>query len=106
MLELATVDKTALGGVLELNQSSPVYKLANENMSPTLGWIVLVVLLAAFAGFALNKARTRRKHGLVAPPLGVTLITIGVAAIGGIALVAILNVNRGSAIASCRACRG
>ena len=36
----------------------------------------------------------------MAPPLGVTLITIAVAAIGGIALVAILNVNRGSAIAS------
>ncbi len=100
VLELASVDKTALGGVMELNQSSPVYKLANENMSPTLGWIVLVVLLAAFAAFALNKARTRRKHGLVAPPLGVTLITIAAAAIGGIALVAILNVNRGSAIAS------
>ena len=98
VLELASVDKTALGGVMELNQSSPVYKLANSNMSPTLGWIVLVALLAAFAAFTLNRARTRRKHGLVAPPLGVTLITIAVAAIGGVALVAIMNTNRGSAI--------
>ena len=99
VLELAQIDKTALGGTMELNSSTPVYKLANENMSPTLGWIVLVALLAAFAAFSLYRARSRRKHGLVAPPLGITLLTIAAAAIGGVALVAIMNVNRGSAIA-------
>ena len=102
MLELASVDPTALGGVVELNQSTPIYKLENANMSPTLGWIVLVVALAAFAAFTLNKARSRRKHGLVAPPLGVTLLTIGAAAVGGVVLVAISNVNRGGAIAVVR----
>ena len=98
MLELANVDKTALGGVMELNQSTPIYKLQVANMSPTLGWLVLVGLLAAFAVFTLNKARVKRRHGLVAPPLGVNLVTIGVAAIGGVVLVVLMNENRGSAI--------
>ncbi len=34
MLELANVDKTALGGVMELNQTSPVYKLAERQHEP------------------------------------------------------------------------
>jgi D-xylose transport system permease protein len=100
MLELAQIDKTALGSGLSLNQTTPVYKLANENMSTALGWIVLAVVLAGFAAMTLNKARNRRKHGLVSPPLGVSILTIVVAAIGGIVLVAICNANRGSAIAS------
>jgi D-xylose transport system permease protein len=102
MLELTNIDSTSLGGVMELNQSSPVYKLANSNMSPTLGWIVLVGLLAAFAIFTISRARVKRRHGLVAPPLGVSLVTIAAAAIGGAVLVAIMNVNRGSPIAPLR----
>ena len=102
MLELTNIDPTSLGGVMELNQTSPVYKLANSNMSPTLGWVVLVGLLAAYAIFTLNRARVKRNHGLVAPPLGVSLMGIVVAAIGGAVLVAIMNVNRGSPIAPLR----
>jgi D-xylose transport system permease protein len=100
LLELAQIDKTALGSGLSLNQTTPVYKLVNENMSKALGWIVLVVVLALFAAMVLNKARVRRKNGLVAPPVGVSILTIVAAAIGGIVLVAICNANRGSAIAS------
>ncbi len=100
LLELAQIDKTALGSGLSLDQSTPVYKLANNNMSPALGWIVLAVVLVGFAAMTLNKARTRRKNGLVAPPLGVSILTIVAAAIGGILLVAICNANRGSAVAS------
>ncbi len=100
LLELAQIDKTALGSGLSLDQTTPVYKLANENMSTALGWIVLAVVLVAFAALTLNKARMRRKNGLVAPPLGVSILTIVVAAIGGIVLVAICNANRGSAVAS------
>lgn len=99
VLELANIDKTALGGVMELNQTTPIYKLEGANMSPTLGWVMLVVLLAAFAAFTLGRARSRRKHGLVAPPLGVNLLTIAVAAIGGVVLVVLMNENRGGAIA-------
>jgi D-xylose transport system permease protein len=93
MLELATVDKTALGGVITINGASPVYKLAGAVMSPTLSWIVLAAALAAYAAFSLRRAQQRRKAGLAAPPIGVTLLTIVLSAIGGVALVAICNAN-------------
>jgi D-xylose transport system permease protein len=95
MLELANVDKTAVGGVITIDSHSPVYKLVQENMSSTLSWIVLVVGLAVFAAVTLARAARRRSQGLTAPPLSITVLTIAVTAIGGIVLVAICNANRG-----------
>jgi D-xylose transport system permease protein len=96
MLELADVDKSAVGGVIPISSSSPVYKLVNSNMSTTLSWIVLVVVLAVFAGFSLTGARRRRAQGLTAPPISITILGIVATAIGGIALVLICNANRGA----------
>jgi D-xylose transport system permease protein len=93
MLELATIDKTALGGVMSLNGASPVYKLAGSEMSPTLSWIVLAVAVAGMALATVSRTRKKRAHGLAAPPIGVTLLTIGLTAIGGIVLVLICNSN-------------
>ena len=75
-------------------------------MSPTLGWIVLIVALGAFAAMTLLGVRRRRANGLTAPPTGVTLLTIGIAAAGGIVLVLICNQNRGNGLTSLAACRG
>jgi D-xylose transport system permease protein len=99
MLELAQVDKTAVGGVISIDQGSPVYKLVQDNMSTTLGWIVLIVALLLFAAVMLFGARQRRAQGLSTPPLGVTLLTLGATAIGGIVLVMVCNTNRGNGIA-------
>ena len=95
MIELATIDKTAVGGVISVDSNSPIYKLVNGNMSTALGWIVLVVALAIFAAVSLSRAARRRAKGLSAPPLSITLFTVGVTAIGGILLVYICNLNRG-----------
>jgi D-xylose transport system permease protein len=94
-IELATIDKSAVGGVISVSSSSPVYKLVNSNMSTALSWIVLVVLLAIFAAVSLSRAARRRAQGLSAPPLSITLLTVGITAIGGILLVYICNLNRG-----------
>ena len=96
MLELANIDKTAVGGVLPLSQTGPIYNLVNTNMSATLGWIVLVVVVAVFAALLLTSVSRRRARGLTAPPMSVTLLTIAVVALLGVALVAICNVNRGA----------
>jgi D-xylose transport system permease protein len=95
MLLLADVDKTAVGGVIPISQNSPVYKLVASDMSTALGWIVLVVALAGFAALTLSRAARRRQQGLSAPPLSITMLTIGVTAVGGIVLVLICNANRG-----------
>jgi D-xylose transport system permease protein len=99
MLELANIDKTAVGGVITIDNNSPVHKLVQDTMSPTLGWIVLIVALGAFATMTLLGVRRRRASGLTAPPTGVTLLTLGVAAVGGIVLVLICNQNRGNGLA-------
>jgi D-xylose transport system permease protein len=94
-IELATVDPSAVGGVISVSPSSPVAKLVMSNMSVGLSWIVLVVVLVAFAALALSRAARRRAQGLSAPPLGITLLTIAMTAIGGILVVYICNLNRG-----------
>jgi D-xylose transport system permease protein len=98
MIQLANTDKSAVGGVMSVSPTSPVYHLVNNNMSTTLGWIVLVVLLAAFAAAALLRAARRRAQGLSAPPVSITLLTVGLTAVGGILLVFICNRNRSSGV--------
>jgi D-xylose transport system permease protein len=94
-IELANIDKQAVGGVMSVSTTSPVFKLVNSNISPGLSWIILVVVLAIFAALTLSRAARRRSQGLTAPPLSITVATIAVTAIGGIVLVYICNLNRG-----------
>ncbi|MBV8429532.1 MAG: hypothetical protein JO244_00090, partial [Solirubrobacterales bacterium] len=98
MIELANVDKHAVGGVISVDPSSPVYHLVNDNMSVALGWIVLVVLLAIFAAVTLTRAARRRAQGLSAPPISITLLRIGITAVGGFLLVYICNQDRSSGV--------
>jgi D-xylose transport system permease protein len=98
MLELAQVDKTAVGGVISIDSNSPVYKLVQDNMSTTLGWVVLIVALLLFAGATLLGRRRRQAQGLSTPPFGVTLLILGAAAVGGVVLLLICNANRANGI--------
>ena len=95
VIELANIDSSAVGGVISVSSSSPVYRLVNDNMSPAVSWIALAVVLALFAGSALSRAARRRAQGLSAPPLSITLLTIAITAIGGILLVYVCTLNRG-----------
>jgi D-xylose transport system permease protein len=92
---VANADPTALGGGIQLNGNAPVFKLVNSHMPIAAGWVVLAAAVAAFAILALRKAQKLRKQGLAAPPLGVTLLTIGVTAVGGVLVVWICNSNGG-----------
>jgi len=95
VIELATIDKTAVGGVISVDTSSPVYKLVNSNISNGASWILLAVVLGLFAASSITRAARRRAQGLSAPPLGITLFTIVLTAIGGIVLVYVCSRNRG-----------
>jgi D-xylose transport system permease protein len=95
LIELATIDKQAVGGVISVSTSSPVFKLVNANLSVAAGWIGLIVVIAIYAALSLRRAARRRSQGLSAPPLGITLFQIGSAAVGGILLVYVCNQNRG-----------
>ncbi|HEX3425710.1 MAG TPA: hypothetical protein VHT30_06230 [Acidimicrobiales bacterium] len=102
MIFLADVDKTAVGGVIRISVKSPVFKLVNSNMSPTLSWILLAVLLVLFAAVTVPRAARRRARGLSAPPPSITILTIVVTAIAGILLVFICNLNRGVGLVALR----
>jgi D-xylose transport system permease protein len=95
---LADIDKTAVGGVISISTTSPVYNLVNANMSPTLSWIVLIVILAAYAFVSIRGAASRRSRGLSAPPLTVVLLRVVLAAIGGVVVVFICTLNRGAGL--------
>ena len=95
MLELANVDKSAVGGVMSIASNSPVDQLVSSNMSVGLGWVVLIVGLVAYAALTLGRSRQRRAQGLSAPPISITWLTIGVTAIGGVVVLLICNANRG-----------
>jgi D-xylose transport system permease protein len=95
VIELATIDKHAVGGVISVDNSSPVYKLVNANIGVAASWIILVVVIALYAFISIRRAARRRQQGLTAPPIGITLFQIGAAAIGGILLVYVCSINRG-----------
>jgi D-xylose transport system permease protein len=95
---LAQVDKTAVGGVISISTTSPVYNLVNANMSPTLSWIVLIAILAVYALVSIRGAARRRSRGLSAPPMSVVLLRVGLAAIAGVVVVFICTLNRGAGL--------
>jgi len=95
VIELATIDKSAVGGVISVSPTSPVFKLVNDNISVAASWIILVVVVAIYAAFSIRRAAHRRARGLTAPPLSITLLQIGAAAVGGIVLVYVCSINRG-----------
>jgi D-xylose transport system permease protein len=71
-----------------------LYNLMWETIDPILSWIGMAVVVAALAAtFWFGDAR-RRRSGLVAPPVSLTLIKIGLVAGAGVVVVAICNVNR------------
>jgi len=71
-----------------------LYHLMWGTIDPLAGWIGMIVIVAGL-GLALWLRDTRRRRsGLVAPPLGLTLLKIVLMAIVGLTVVAICNINR------------
>ncbi|HET6964633.1 MAG TPA: hypothetical protein VFH58_07640 [Acidimicrobiales bacterium] len=71
-----------------------LYDLSWGHVTPLAGWISMVVIVAlASVGLFVRDDR-RRRSGLVAPPLSLTLIKIGFMAVLGVVLVLICNQNR------------
>jgi D-xylose transport system permease protein len=95
VIELAAKDKSAVGGVIPVSNTSVIFKLVNNNIPTGASWVVLVVVLAIFAAATLSRAARRRARGLTAPPISITLLTIAITAVGGILLVYVCTLNRG-----------
>jgi D-xylose transport system permease protein len=89
-----------LGQTGTVNLTDPkIVGLANTFYSDTFGWIVAVVVIGAFAGVTLIGSRRRVAAGLEAQPVAVLAFRIGVVAAAVIAVIAILNSDRGLPLA-------
>jgi D-xylose transport system permease protein len=95
----------ALGGAdgsVNLNTSEfnqrVVYDLVQGVIPPVASWILLAVVVGAVGTAQWLRAARRRRQGLVAPPKSVTAIRIALLALVGVAVVAVCNVNRGTAL--------
>jgi D-xylose transport system permease protein len=86
-----------LGGVIQ-DHNGFINGLVFNNVSPAAGWIILIAAVALAAVFMILRDQRRRRNGLVAPPLSVTLLKLGAAAAIGLALVLVLNHNRSSGL--------
>jgi D-xylose transport system permease protein len=83
----------SVGGTIS-DHNNFINGLVGGNLSASAGWIVLIVALVLGGVFMIVRDRRRAANGLDAPPLGVTLLKLGVMAVIGAALVFVLNINR------------
>ncbi|OOY20962.1 hypothetical protein BMI86_07640 [Thioclava sp. DLFJ5-1] len=84
------------GGTIPV-ASDTINNFANGTLSPLMGWLMTGAVVLVFAILTFSKDAKRRKSGLVAPPMGLTIAKIAAAVIAGIVLVTISNMNRGVA---------
>lgn len=85
-------------GYPSLSGSDPnvqaIYHLMWGNIDPTASWIGMVVIVALLGGSLWLRDARRRRSGLVALPVSLTIIKIGSLALAGVVIVAICNINR------------
>jgi D-xylose transport system permease protein len=95
VLYLFQHDKAATGGSIDVHTNKVLNGIVNSSLTPTEGWIVMVVAVAVFAAMMLMQTQRRRAAGLVTPPLALSLIKIGGIAVAGVVLLLVCNHNRG-----------
>jgi len=71
-----------------------LYKLMWGTIDPVISWIGMAVIVVAIALLLWLSDSRRRRSGLVAPPVGLTLLKIVLIAVVSIVVVAICNINR------------
>ncbi|MEU3242891.1 MULTISPECIES: sugar ABC transporter permease [unclassified Streptomyces] len=71
-----------------------ILAVANNNLSPALGWVLLAVSVGAYAAIQFRQSRNRRRRGLAPDPLTLLAVRIGGLAVLGAIAVHLLNQER------------
>jgi D-xylose transport system permease protein len=85
------------GGTLPINDNV-LNDFANGLLTPTASWIVMAGIVALYAVGTWMRDARRRKRGLVAPPVSVTVLRIIGVAAAAVVLVLICNTDRGALV--------
>jgi len=89
-----------LGSTGSININDPkITGLANTFYSDAVGWIIAVVVIAAYAGVVLSGYRSRVAHGLTGESMTPLLVRIALVAAIALVVVAVLNSDRGVPLA-------
>ncbi len=78
------------------SQQPGLYGIVWAYVDPWVSWIGLAAIVGLLGGSMWLRDAGRRRSGLVAPPVGLTLAKIAFIAVAGIVVVAICNINRGT----------
>jgi D-xylose transport system permease protein len=86
-------------GTVNLNDPK-ILGLTNTFYSDTVGWILALVAIAAYAALALLARQKRISEGLSAPQLGLVVLRIGLVTVATLVAVWVLNDDRGVPLAA------
>jgi D-xylose transport system permease protein len=78
-----------------LPNQQALFGIVNAYIDPVVAWIGLGLIVVLLGGSLWLRDANRRRSGLVAPPVGLTLAKIVAIAVAGAAVVAITSLNRG-----------
>jgi D-xylose transport system permease protein len=85
-------------GYPNLNIQDPnvqvLFNMMAGTIDPTVSWIAMAIIVLGLGAFLWFGDQRRRKSGLVAPPVGLTVLKIALIAAAGIVVVAISDINR------------
>jgi len=71
-----------------------IYELMWGSIDPNVSWILAALVVLALGGWMWFSDHRRRTSGLVAPPVSLTFIKVGLIGVVAIVVVAICNTNR------------
>jgi len=71
-----------------------LFNLMWGHVTPAAGWIIMVVVVGLLGANSFLRDSRRRRSGLVAPPISLTIVKIAGLAVVGVGVVAVCNVNR------------
>jgi D-xylose transport system permease protein len=94
--QLEVLGKT---GTVNLNDPK-ILGLTNTFYSDTVGWILALIAIVAYAALALRARQSRVSQGLSAAPLGLLLMRIGLVTVATLIGVWVLNDDRGVPLAA------
>ena len=72
-----------------------LYGIVYAYLDPAISWIALAAIVVLLGASMWMRDSGRRRSGLVAPPVGLTIAKIAFIAVAGAVVVAICNINRG-----------